>query len=183
MRSPESFIVTPKDRKYKSTKKLGGVDFETVVSIENAKDVSQEAIVVQLPMNYNGEIEIGDELIIHHNIFRDYYSQNGKMKHSRAYLYDDLFTAIPEEVFLYKKEGKWKANLSFCFVEPMEEDSISILDGVKLPHTGKIWVSNMHKVSEPIGFTPESEYEVWVDGKPYYKMSDSDICIYDRFTI
>ena len=60
MQSPESFIVTPKEKKYKSGKKFGDVEFETVTSIENAKDVSKEAIVVALPLNYDGEIEVGD---------------------------------------------------------------------------------------------------------------------------
>jgi hypothetical protein len=183
MQSPDSFIVTPKKKKYKSGKKFGNVEFETVTSIENAKDVSKEAIIVALPLNYHGEIEVGDEVIVHHNIFRDYYNQRGIMKHSRAYLYDDLYTAIPEELFLYKKDGKWKANLNFCFVEPIEEDSISILEGGTLPHTGTIWLSNTHKVNEPIGFTPESEYEVWIDDKLYYRMRDIDVCIYDRFEV
>lgn len=183
MRSPNSFVVTPKHKKYKKGLKFGDVEFDTVTSIENAKDVSKEAIVVAVPLNYDGEIEVGDELIIHHNIFRDYYDQKGKMKHSRAYLYDDFYTAIPEEVFLYKKDGKWKPNLDFCFVEPIEEDEISILEGGFLPHTGRIYLSNKHKVKSPIGFTPDSEYEVWIDGKLYYRMRDVDICIYDRFEI
>lgn len=183
MRSPESFIVTPKDRKYKKGKQYGNVEFETVTSIEDAKDVSKEGIVVALPLVYNGEIEIGDEVIIHHNIFRDYYDQKGVMKHSRAYLYEDLYTAIPEEVFLYKKNGKWKANLNVCFVKPITEDNISILEGGYLPHTGTIYLSNNHKCNSPIGFTPESEYEVWVDGVMYYKMTDVDICIFDRFEV
>lgn len=182
MQSPDSFIVTPKYKKYKSGKKFGNVEFETVTSIENAKDVSKEAIIVTLPLNYHGDIEVGDEVIVHHNIFRDYYDQHGKMKHSRAFLYDSLYTVIPEELFLFKKNGKWQPNLNFCFVEPIEEDSISILDGGHLPHTGRVYLSNTHKSTSPIGFTPESEYEVWIDEKLYYRMRDTDVCIYERFT-
>lgn len=181
MRSPDSFIVTPKYGKYKEGITFGDVVFDTVASIENAKDVSKEAVVVAVPLNYKGEIEVGDEVIIHHNIFRDYYNQMGKTKHSRAFLYDDFYTAIPEELFLYRKNGEWKANGDFCIVEPIEEDTISILEGGKLPHTGKIVISNTHKVSKPVGFTPESEYEIWIDGKLYYRMKDIDICVYDRF--
>ena len=183
MQSPESFIVKPKNKKYKLGKKFGNVEFETVTSIENAKDVSKEAIIVALPLNYQGDIKIGDEVIVHHNIFRDYYDQRGVMKHSRAFLYDNLYTVIPEELFLYKKDKKWKPNLNFCFVEPLEEDNISILEGGFLPHTGKIWLSNTHQVNEPVGFTPESEYEVWIDDRLYYRMRDCDVCIYNRFEL
>ncbi|WZE63607.1 co-chaperonin GroES [Maribacter phage Panino] len=182
MRSPDSFIVTPKYKKYKSGKIIGGVEFETVTSIENAKDVSKEGIVVNIPLNYNGEIEIGDDVIIHHNIFRDYFNQAGKMKHSRAYLYDDLYTAVPEEIFLYKKQGQWKAFGDTCIVKPIEENSDSILEGVSLEHTGTIHISNIHKTDSIIGFTPESEYELWLDDVLYYKMRDIDICIYERFS-
>lgn len=181
MQAPQSFIVTPKHKRYKSGKKIGDKVFETVTSIEDAKDVSKEAIVVSLPLNYKGEIEVGDEVIIHHNIFRIYFDQKGKMKYSRAYLYDNLFHAIPEEVFLYKKDGKWKANDEFCFIKPITEDNISLLKGQELPHTGTVFASNEHPVGMQIGFTPESEYEVWVDGELYFRMRNLDVCVYDRF--
>lgn len=181
MRSPNSFIVKPKNRRYKSPIKVGGVDIEVVTSIEDAKDVSKEAIITGLPLNYEGEIEVGDEVIIHHNIFRSYYDQTGQLKHSRAFMYDDMYVAIPEEVFLYKKNGEWKPNLDFCFVEPIEEDKrIFKIDGSFLPHTGKIFISNSHPKNEIVGFLPECEYEVLIDGKLYYRMRDKYICLYER---
>jgi hypothetical protein len=183
MRAPQSFIVTPKHKKYKEGKEMGGKVFETTTSIENAKDVSQEGIVVALPMNYKGEIEVGDEVIIHHNIFRAYYNQQGKLTFSRAYLYDDMYHVIPEEVFLYKKNGKWKPFMDVCFVRPIKEDNISVLEGLELMHTGEVVWSNIHPTDTVVGFTPESEYVVEVDGEKYYKMRDVDICLYERFSI
>lgn len=176
MQAPQAFIVTPKHKRYKEGKQMGDVVFETVTSIEDAKDVSKEAIVVAVPMNYNGEIEVGDEVILHHNIFRSYYDQMGKMKYSRAHLYDDYFQCVPEELFLYKKD-KWKANDDFCFIEPVTVDEDSLLDQ-ELEHTGIVFISNEHPEGMRIGFTPESEYEVWVDGKLYYRMRDVDVCLY-----
>lgn len=180
MQAPESFIVTPKDKRYKQGKEMGGVLFETTVSIEDAKDVSKEGVVISVPLNYKGEIKPGDDVIIHHNIFRIYYNQHGKMTYSRAYLYQDRYQAIDDEVFLYKTANGWKAHHDWCFVEPMEEDSITLL-GDHLPHTGKVVYSNTHPVGEIIGFTPESEYEVLVDGKKLYRMRDKDVCLYERF--
>jgi len=180
MRSPHSFIVTPKNKRYK-TKTIAGIEIDTSTSIENAKDVSKKAIVVALPLVYNGERKVGDEVLIHHNIFRDYYNQKGKLKHSRAFLYDDKFTAIPEEVFLYKKDGEWIPHMDFCFVKPIFDDQFSELYQGQLQHTGTIFLSNEHPIGEDIGFTPESEYEVEVDGDVYYRMKDKDICLYERF--
>lgn len=177
MQAPQSFIVTPKHRRYKEGKKMGDVVFETVSSVEDAKDVSKEAIVVALPMNYDGDIEVGDEVIIHHNIFRSYYDVQGKLKQSRAHLYDEYFQVIPEELFLYKKKGEWFPNEDFCFVAPITIDEDSLLEQ-GLEHTGVVWASNEHKEGIRVGFTPESEYEVWVDGLLLYRMRDRDICLY-----
>lgn len=182
MTAPHSFIVKPKENRYKSPKQLGDISIDRVSSIEDAKDVSKSGIVVSLPKNYNGEIEVGDEVIIHHNIFRMYYDVKGKLKYSRAYLYENRYQVIPEELFLYKKNGEWKANEDFCFVKPIEEDTISFLKGKKLPHSGKIVISNNHPVGEEIGFTPESEYPVEVNGEVLYRMRDKDIAIYERFS-
>lgn len=177
MKAPQSFIVTPKHKRYNTGKKIGDVVFETVTSIEDAKDVSKEAIVVAVPMNYKGDIEVGDDVIVHHNIFRSYFDQLGKLKYSRAHLYDDYFQVIPEELFLYKKGNEWKANDEFCFIEPVNIDADSILNQV-LEHTGVVFLSNTHSVGTKIGFTPESEYEVWVDEHMYYRMRNNDICLY-----
>lgn len=177
MKAPQSFIVTPKHRRYKEGKKIGDVTLAGASSVEDAKDVSKEAIVVAVPMNYNGDIEPGDEVIVHHNIFRSYYDVTGKLKVSRAHLYDDYFQAIPEELFLYKKNGEWKPNEDFCFVAPIKVDENNLLDQ-ELQHTGVVWASNEHKEGTRIGFTPDSEYEVWVDGLLLYRMRDSDICLY-----
>jgi hypothetical protein len=182
MQSPLNFIVTPKKKRYKTTN-IAGVELHTSTSIENAKDVSKEAIVIAIPKIYDGEILPGDEVLIHHNVFRDYYNQYGKLKHAKSYLYDDLFTVIPEELFLYKKNGEWKPNLDFCFVEPILEDTISFLSEGNLKHTGNIYLSNTHKTKNPIGFTPESEYEIEIEGKVYYRMKDCDIMIYNRFSV
>lgn len=183
MRSPLDFLVTPKHKKYNSTTQIGNVEFTKAVSIENAKDVSKEGVVLAVPHNYNGIIEIGDEVLLHHNIFRDYYDQSGHFKHSRAHIYDGMYHCIEEEIFLVKKGDDWVPNMDYCIVEPVLEDTISLLDKGALAHTGNIYLSNTHKSKSPIGFTPESEYEIEIDGKFYYRMKDSDICLYERFEL
>lgn len=176
MKAPKSFIVTPAEDRYAKTK--SGLSISTT---ENAKNVSKRAWVVALPHNYHGPIEVGDEVLVHHNIFREYLDMQGRLQRSRAYLYDELYHAIPEEIFLYHQEGAWHAHLDYCYIEPILVDDISELDKGDLQHTGTIFLSNMHKTGDPIGFTPESEYEIWIDGKLYYRMRDKDVCLYERF--
>lgn len=182
MISPQCFIVKPKEEKYK-TELISGVCIKTSMSIENAKDVSKKAIVVSTPLMYDGEIEKGDEVLIHHNIFREFYGHKGKVTRAFAYLFDDLYQIIPEELFAYKKDGQWKANLDFCFVEPIKNYSISNIYSGDLKHTGRIRFSNFHKTNNPVLFTPESEYEVNVDGEILYRMRDKNIMLYDRLSM
>ena len=74
MRSPFYFIVKPLEgKRYKNSKKIGGIDFLTSTSEENHLASNREAVVVSTPVNYSGDIETGDILLVHHNVFKYYY--------------------------------------------------------------------------------------------------------------
>ena len=176
MYAPFSFIVTPKGKKRYRPANEGG--FATSSSIEFAKDVNRNAIVVAVPKGYDGKIQPGDEAFIHHNVFRIYYNQQGKATNSRCFLYDDLYTVSPEELFLYKQDGVWYPHGDWCYVRPIKEDKISEFKQSRLEHTGIIVMSNEHKEGTIIGFTPESEYEVDFNGETLYRMRNIDICVY-----
>lgn len=175
MKAVHGFIVTPKEKRYKPADSGG---FVTSSSIEFAKDVDRRAIVVETPINYNGDIQIGDEVFIHHNVFRLYYNQLGKATNSRGFLYDSLFVVIPEEIFAYKKQGKWFPHLDYCFVSPVKEDTFSEFKHVSLEHIGKVIMSNQHPEQTLIAFTPDSEYEVDFTGETLYRMRNKDIYAY-----
>lgn len=49
------------------------------------------AEVVELPINYIGNIEKGDTLLVHHNVFKIYYDMRGRDKSSGNFFKDDLF--------------------------------------------------------------------------------------------
>lgn len=179
MVSPFDFIIRPKDdTKYNREKKIGDKTLITSTSIENAKDVNRFGIVVEVPLSYNGDIKIGDEVVIHHNIFRDYYGYDGKIKHSASYLFDNLYLVDESQIYLYKgsDDSDWKTNLDYCFVKPVMQEMFSVkskknLTGVVI-HTKDDTLSNC-----TIGFTPESEYEFEIDGSILYRMRERDICI------
>ena len=55
-------------------------------SIEDHRFISKKAVVVSTPAAYTTKINIGDELYIHHNIFRRWYDQKGKERNSATIL-------------------------------------------------------------------------------------------------
>lgn len=181
MRSPYKFIVTPLEGKYRTTKQVAGKTLYLTSSIEDAKYVSRLAVVFSVPLFYYGNIKDGDIVVIHHNIFRDYYNQAGKVTISYNTLqYEDKIVFIVEEelIYLYKSEdNKWRANNDFCFIEPIRKidnlSNTSVLD----ERMGIVVYSNELDEGTLIGFTPESEYEFDIDGKTLYRMKNSDICL------
>jgi len=109
MKSPFSFIVKPlNNRRYDNIKTYGNMDFITSTSEEDFKSSNRYAEVVSLPINYSGEIVIGDLLLVHHNVFKFYNDMYGRRKSGKSYFKENLFFVDPDQFFYIKiiKNGK-----------------------------------------------------------------------------
>ena len=74
MKSPYNFIVKPLYKKrYNNTKDIGEVEFITSVSQEDHTSSNRFAEVIETPINYKGPVQVGDMLLVHHNVFKFYY--------------------------------------------------------------------------------------------------------------
>ena len=78
MQSLYYFIVKPLNDRYDNTRTVAGTDLIINSGIEDHRFISKKAVVVSTPAAYTTKINIGDELYIHHNIFRRWYDQKGK---------------------------------------------------------------------------------------------------------
>lgn len=180
MKSPYRFIVEPLKGKYNTTKNVSGKTLFLTSSIEDAKYVSREARVISVPMFYDSDINVGDIVIIHHNIFRDFYNQNGKVSSSNNHIKfegRDMFLVLPELVYLYKSGSEWMPNDDYCFIRPLSGIDKWKHIYKKQELIGEVVYSNKLKKGLIIGFTPDSEYEFNIDGEVLYRMKHSDICI------
>mgnify|MGYP003117855832 CR=1 FL=1 len=186
MQSPYSFIVRPvKGRRYDNIKDIGGIDFITSVSKEDYKASNRFAKVVSLPLNYKGEIEIGDTLLVHHNVFKFYFDMKGREKSGKSFFKDDLFFIDYDQFFLYNKKGKWYGHDKYCFVKPIPKKDF-YLKGAGVneePLHGVIKYSNKQlkqlgvNEGDEICFTPDSEYEFYVDDEKLYRMFTDNIAL------
>jgi len=185
MKSPFYFIVKPvNNRRYDNIKNIGGVDLITSVSQEDHTVSNRFAEVVSTPINYDGDIEVGDTLLVHHNVFKYYYDMKGRQKSSGNYFKDDLFFVDEQRFFLYKKKDTWKAYGKYCFVKPTEkEDYYLSSHGTEQPLVGYIKYSNKQldelglAEGDKVSFKPDTEYEFDVDGEKLYRMFTNDITI------
>ncbi len=183
MQSPDRFIVRPmKGKRYNNTKDIGGLEFITSTSEEDFKFSNREAEVISVPLNYKGEIEKGDVLLVHHNVFKFYNDMKGRRQSGRSFFKDDLFFIEDEQFYMYKKNGKWKAHGKNCFVKPSAVKK-SFIDkpGEYEPLMGTVKYINEEliklgvKEGDEISFQPESEYEFRVDDEILYRMFTNNI--------
>ena len=101
MQSLYYFIVKPLNDRYDNTRRVADTDLIINSGIEDHRFISKKAVVVQTPAAYTTKINIGDELYIHHNIFRRWYDQKGKERNSSTHFKDDLYFVSPEQIYMY----------------------------------------------------------------------------------
>jgi len=185
MRSTFQFLVKPVDgKRYSHTKKIGDKDFIVSSSQEDHKATNRFAEVLSIPITYNGEIQVGDTLLVHHNVFRKYYDMKGREKSGPSFFMNDLFLIDFDQFFLYKTKDGWKAPSPYCFVTPVDKkESVLKTKDIEQELIGNIRYANKEMVSmglkegDLISFQPESEYEFNVDGEKMYRMFTKNICI------
>ena len=74
MRGIYDFIIQPKNTRYNNSKKIGDTDLILNTEMYNHQYVSRKAIVKSTPIALSTKIKVGDEVIVHHNIFRRWHN-------------------------------------------------------------------------------------------------------------
>lgn len=184
MRSPYCFIIEPvKGKRYSNTKEFDGHELILSASKEDHTTTNRKAVVLSVPIYYNGPIEPGDVVIVHHNVFRIYYDMKGREKSSWSFLRDNIFMVTTDELFLYKKPvGDWNAPSPYCFVEPIKAKEKNILStDINENLIGTMVYKNEDQdniqVGDEIVFSPETEYEFRIDDRLLYRMRTQNICL------
>ena len=180
MKSPLDFIIKPVNGRYNNSVDVDGTDLILNTEIFNHQYVNREAEVLSIPGFYDGEIKVGDIVIVHHNVFRRWTNIRGEEKNSKSYYKEDMYFVKTDQIFLYKRDGEWNAPKGCCFVKPIHQiDEFSIdkerpLIGV-IKHVDPL----LEGINEGdlVGFTPYSEYEFIVDGNRMYRVWTNDISI------
>ena len=184
MQSISDFIIKPKNKRYNNTKQIGDSELLLNSEISDHRYVSRSGIVLTTPKAFNTEIKIGDEVIVHHNIFRRWYDVRGVERNGRAYYKEDKYFVRLDQIFLYKQDDKWIAPKDYCFVKPIMSNDI-LLNEKEIPLRGIIKyvdkeLKGIYK-EDLVGFTPSSEYEFIVDGERLYRVPTNSISIkYER---
>jgi len=177
MKSVYNFVVTPKGERYNNKKKVGDSELILNTEIYNHQFVNRTAIVKSIPLIGDTDIQVGDEVIVHHNVFRRWHNVKGIEKNSRSFFDEDTYLINQDQIFLYKRNKEWNAPRGCCFVKPLKAidqfnvESEKPLQGIVKYSDGTV------EVNELVGFRPKSEYEFIVDGERLYRVLSNFITI------
>jgi len=185
MQSLFSFIIEPKESRYTNEVDIGGKKLIINTTMDDHKFVNRVGIVKSVPLIGDTDIQVNDEVIVHHNVFRRFYDVRGIEKNSSSYFKEDKYFCYYDQIFLYSRNGEWKAPMDFCFIKPIvENNKNSIISSQKeRKHIGILKYGNSSlkalKINEGdlLGFSPSSEYEFLIDEDRLYRMRTNDITI------
>ena len=177
MKGVYNFVVTPVKSRYNNKKSVNGKELILNTEIFNHRQVSREAIVKSIPTVGNTDIQVGDTVIIHHNVFRKWHDQQGVERNSKSYFNEDTYLVNSDQIFLYKNKSKWKPQKGFCFVAPIKSTNKLSLNKEQ-PLIGIVkYTDGTVKEGDLVGFTPNSEYEFIIDGQKLYRVYSKFITI------
>ena len=177
MKSLFNYLITPKHGRSTSKKEIDGKELLLNTEVQNHHYTSRLGIVENIPLAYETLIQKGDEVIVHHNVFRRFRDVRGKEKNSKSYYEGNIFFAQHDQVYAYKHDGKWKALDGYCFVKPMKAKETFDMHKEQ-PAIGIIkYASGSFEAGELIGFKPGMEYEFNIEGERLYRIPINQITI------
>ena len=181
-----NFVIVEIDDAYKN--EIEGLVVNS--TIESVAHINRIARVVEAP-DFT-ILEEGDEVVVHHNMFRLRNGNRGKRIQSDYHIEGKRYFIPLTEVYMYKRGDDWKAIRPFVFVKPIvyedkKVNGFTINSGESNSYKGReklrgiIKHSNEEleaqgiKVGDEIVFSYYSEYEFNIDGETLYKMATKDI--------
>ena len=176
MKSIHGYLITPSGERYNNTSESGLI---LNTEMQNHNYVNREAIVLSCPILGNkAGIEVGDKVLVHHNIFRRFRDVRGIEKNSRAYFEEDKYLCPIDQIYMVDKGNGWEALPGFTFVQPIADDNMWTIEKevplwgiVAYPDKEETMVSK----GDIVSFAPSSEFEFVVDNQKVYRVLSYNI--------
>lgn len=183
MRSIYNFIIESNQR-YNNSTDVEGIELilNTEITEKDYMYTNRIGEVKAIPALIKTPIKPGDQVILHHNVFRRWIDIRGNEKDSSSFIQEDEYMVSPEQIYAYKRKKKWKCLDNYCFIKPLKDESKwSVLSEQKL--LGELVYSNKYlkslglSVGDVVGFSPDSEYEFNIEDKKLYRVLSNQITI------
>jgi len=181
------YIVSPINARYNNEVKVGDKELIVNTEIFNHQFINREAEVICTPIAAPTPVEVGDTVLIHHNVFRRWHDVRGIEKNSASYISEDKYSCTPDQVYAYKRNDTWQALPGYCFVKPIKnKDKFTISGENEL--IGFLLYDNRQlnelgvKAGDLVGISKFSQFEFVIDGHRVYRAKTNDISIKYEYT-
>ena len=177
MRPVSEYIIKPCGKRYNnSIDVIDGKELILNTEIFNHGYINRKAVIVSVPIDNVHKLQEGQEVIVHHNIFRRWHNIKGVEKNSRGFLNEDEYLAGADQIYMYKTTN-WECVNGYTFVKPLK--SIDTYTTQKeRPLVGIVKYSDgTFLPTQLVGFKPNSEFEFVIDGERLYRVLNNFITI------
>ena len=91
MQALYNFVVEPIGERYNNTTKVGDKELILNTDVYNHYHVNRLAKVISIPKISDTEIQVGDTVLVHFNIFRRWHDVKGRERNSRSYYEENKY--------------------------------------------------------------------------------------------
>ena len=173
MNAYKDYIIEPIGDRYNNSVRVDDKELVLNTEIFNHQYVNRLARIIATPLLFQSPLKVGDEVMVHHNIFRRWHDAKGRERNSRSYWKEDKYIISEDQIYLYNN----KAMPGFSFVKPIKSNDKLDIKKEK-PLVGIIKYSDgAFEKEELVGFMPSMEYEFVVNGERLYRVMNKFITI------
>ena len=176
MKAYKDFIVSPIGDRYNNVKKIDDKELILNTEVYNHQYINRLAKVIATPLLFQSPLNVGDEIVVHHNVFRRWHDVKGREKNSRSYIGDNKYMVSGDQIYLYKR-ADWIATPGFSFLKPIKSTN-KLSSRKERPLVGVVKYSDgSFNKNQLVGFSPNDEFEFVVDNERLYRVMNKFITI------
>ena len=177
MNAYKDFIISPIGDRYNNSVRVDDKELILNTEVYNHQFINRKAKIIATPLLFSSSINVGDEIIVHYNVFRRWHDIKGREKNSRSYWKENKYLISEEQIFLYKQNKEWKAMPGFSFIKPLKATNKYSTEDER-PLIGIIKYSDgTFNKKELVGFRPKIECEEIINGERLYRIMNKFITI------
>ena len=176
MKAYKDFIISPIGDRYNNVKKIDDKELILNTEVYNHQYINRLAKVIATPLLFQSPLNVGDEIVVHHNVFRRWHDVKGREKNSRSYIGDNKYMVSGDQIYLYKR-ASWIATPGFSFLKPIKSTN-KLSSRKERPLVGVVKYSDgSFNKNQLVGFSPNDEFEFVVDNERLYRVMNKFITI------
>ena len=173
MNAYKDYIIEPIGDRYNNSVRVNKKELVLNTEIFNHQYINRKAKVIATPLLFQSPLKVGDEVIVHHNVFRRWHNMRGEEKNSRSYWKENKYIVSEDQIYLYNN----KAMPGYSFVKPIKSTD-KFNNETERPLVGIVKYSDgTFNKQELVGFMPSMEYEFVINGERLYRVMNKFITI------